>query len=157
MKTIRFIAGALLMLAATARAAFWKCELPGGTYVVSLPTISSVSTHEYVVDGLARVTELTIATSSSVVARFYHLEPFTPKSPVGLGQTVIDKVQEKVQEGAQRTGVEPVWQKVVKNYPTSTHMHTVEYRLDSLDQLDKLFKSVEAAWRANRDASIKLP
>jgi hypothetical protein len=147
----------LLSAAGAAHAAFWKCELPGGTYVVSLPTISSVSTHDYVVDGVARVTELTIAANSSVVARFYYLEPVVPKSPVGLGQSVIDKVQEKIQEGVQRTGVEPVWQKVVKNYPTTTHQHTVEYRLDSVEQVDKLFKSAESAWRANRETSIKLP
>ena len=141
---------------ATQAAPFWRCELPGGVYTVSLPTISSVSSHEYLVDGVARVTEVTIATTSSVVARFYYLEPVTPRSPIGLGQSVIDKVQEKVEEGAQRTGVDPPWRKVVKNYPVATHAHTVEYRLESPEQLEKLRKSVEDAWRNNREGSFKV-
>lgn len=146
----------LLAWATNAPAAFWKCELPGGTYVVSLPAISSASTHEYLVDGVVRVTEVTVATTGSVVARFYYLEPVTTQSPIGLGQSVIDKVQEKMIEGAERTGVEPPWKKVVKNYPTSTHAHTVEYRLDTKEQLKKLFNNLESAWRANRESSFKV-
>ena len=139
-----------------AHAAFWRCELPGGIYVVSLPTIASVSTHEYVVSGAARVTELTIATNSAVVARFYYLEPMVPKSPVGFGQSLIDKAQEKLQEGATRTGMEEVWKKVVKDYPATTHAHTVEYRLDSVDQITKVEKSLEDAWRNNKETQLKI-
>jgi len=124
--------------------------------MVNLATIASVSTHEYVVDAVARVTEFTVGTNSAVVARFYYLEPMVPKSPVGLGQSVIDKVQQRTEEAASRTGMEEVWKKVVKNYPTTTHAHTVEYRLDSLDQITKLQKSLENAWRNNQDTQIKL-
>jgi hypothetical protein len=154
----RFLVGVTVLLGSTVigQAAFWKGDLPGGTYVVSLPTISSVSTHEYLVDGVVRVTELTVATSSSVVARFYYLEPLTTQSPIGLGQSIIDKVQEKMEEGAARAGVEPPWKKVVKNYPTSTHAHTVEYRVESLEQIKKLFNSLESAWRNNRETTLKI-
>jgi hypothetical protein len=146
----------LLSGATSLQAAFWKCELPGGAYVVSLPTITSVSSHEYVVDGAARVTEVTVATTSAVVTRFYYLEPILPKAPLGIGQSVIDKVQEHSEEITGRAGIEPVWKKVVKNYPTTTHAHTVEYRLDSLEQLEKLRKSLETAWRTNVETAIKI-
>jgi len=139
-----------------AQAAFWRCELPGGIFTVSLPTISSVSTHEYVVDGAVRVTELTVGTNSAVVARFYYLEPMVPKSPISLGQSLIDKAQEKLQEGATRTETEAIWQKVVKNYPLTTHAHTVEYRLESLDQVNQVQKSLEDAWRANKETLLKI-
>jgi len=52
--------------------------------------------------------------------------------------------------------VEAVWQKVVKNYPTTTHAHTVEYRLETLDQLNRVQKSLEAAWRANTETQLKI-
>ena len=144
------------LLCVPAHAAFWHCELPGGTYTVLLSSVASVSSHEYVVSAAARVTELTVATNSAVVARFYYIEPMVAKSPIGFGQSLIDKAQEKIQEGAQRTGMEEVWQKVVKDYPTTTHAHTVEYRLESVDQIKKLQKSLEDAWRNNTDTNIKI-
>ncbi|MEI6561215.1 MAG: hypothetical protein WCO68_03920 [Verrucomicrobiota bacterium] len=156
LKTLWLSALVVAVLGLPAQAAFWRCELPGGIYVVSLPTVSSVSTHEYVVDGAVRVTELTIATNSAVVARFYYLEPMVPKSPVGFGQSLIDKAQEKIQEGATRTQMEEVWKKVVKNYPTTTHAHTVEYRLDSVDQIKKVERSLEDAWRNNKETQLKI-
>lgn len=135
---------------------FWRCELPGGVFMVSLSTLCSVSTHEYIVDGTARVTELTVGTFGAVVGRFYYLEPMIPQSPVGIGQTLLDKAQQQARDAATRTGMEAVWQKVIKNYPATTHAHTVEYRLETLDQLKRVQKSLEDAWRANQDTQFKI-
>lgn len=156
LKTFGLAVAASALLCVSSQAAFWRCELPGGVFVVSLPSVSLVSTHEYVVDGAARVTELTVGTNSAVVARFYYLEPMIPQSPLGIGQTLLDKAQQRVQDAASRAGVEAVWQKVVKNYPTTTHAHTVEYRLETLDQLQRVQKSLEAAWRANTETQLKI-
>lgn len=124
-------------------------------------TISSVSSHEYIVDGVAEVTEVTMGTTGSLIARFYYIEPIKPKSPIGVGQSLIDKAQEKSQElldrTASATGQEPVWKKVIKNYPATTHSHTVEYRLESKDQLDKIFNSAVSSWRNKQDATLKIP
>jgi len=137
----------------------WRCTLPGGTYEVALHSIISVSTAEYIVDGVARVTEMNIDTPGSLEVRFYYIEPLTPQSPVGIGQTTLDKVQELAQEAAGRVSPdsEPPWEKVVKTYPTTTHAHTVEYRLDTLDQLNTLFKSADQAFRLNQNTQITLP
>jgi hypothetical protein len=136
----------------------WRAELPGGNYDVALVMIDSVSTHEYIVDKGVKVLELTIATHSSVEGRFYYIEPLKPNAPNGIGQGVVDKVQEKVQEGAQRAlgdNSDLLFNSVIKNYPTTTHAHTVEYRLQSRDEVNNMFKSVEAAWRNNTDTSYK--
>lgn len=161
LKTLGLAAASSLLFCSASLAGggpFWRCEFPGGVYMVSLSTLTSVSTHEYVVDGAARVTELTAGTLGAVVARFYYIEPLIPKSPVGVGQTLIDKVQQRASEAASRTGTEEVWKKVVKNYysPNTTHAHTVEYRLDSVDQLKKVQKSLEDAWRLNKDTQFKV-
>jgi len=132
----------------------WRAEMPGGTFVVALSAITSVSSHEYVVDNTARVTEVTVATLGSVIGRFYFLEPNTPQSPAGIGQSTINFVQEKLTEAADRTGSD-AWKKVVKSYPTSTHAHTVEYRVESRETLQKLYKSVENAWLRGRGATFK--
>ena len=156
LKTLTLAAVAHILLAAGAQAAFWRCELPGGVFMVSIPTLTSVSTHEYVVDGAARVTELTVGTTGAVVGRFYYIEPMVPQTPGGIGQTVLDKVQSKATQAANRAGVEEIWKKVVKNYPTTTHAHTVEYRLESVDQIKKLQTSLETAWRNNQDTTLKV-
>jgi hypothetical protein len=121
----------------------WRCTLPGGTYEVDLRSVISVSQHEYIVDGVARVTEVNIDTAGSMIVRFYYIEPMTPNSPIGLGQSAINKAQEMAEQLAARTGQEEVWQKVIKSYPTSTHAHTIEYRLESKEQLDKLYRHVQ--------------
>ena len=128
----------------------WRCNLPGGSYSVALRAIVSVSSHEYLVDGVARVTEVNIDTMGNALARFYYIEPTAPTSPIGLGQATIDKAQQLLQEGAARSG-QDVWQKVIKNYPTTTHAHTIEYRVTDKATLSALYTSAEGALRLNRN------
>jgi hypothetical protein len=136
--------------------AMWKCTLPGGTYEVAVRSIVSVSTHEFIVDNAARVTEVNIDTFGNTVARFYYLEPITAQSPLGIGQSGIDKLHELAQEVSSRVGLEEVWKKVSKSYPTSTHAHTVEYRLDSKDEITQLFTSAETAFRLQKNTAFSL-
>jgi len=128
----------------------WRCNLPGGSYSVALRSIVSVSLHEYLVDGVARVTEVNIDTQGNALARFYYIEPTTPASPIGLGQATIEKAQQLLQQGAAASG-QDVWQKVIKNYPTTTHAHTIEYRVTDKDTLTNLFTSAEGALRLNQN------
>ncbi len=136
--------------------ALWRCELPGGVYLVALRSIVSISSHEYVVDGLARVTEVNVATASTVEARFYFLEPLNPTSSTGPGAT-LEALQQRVQDlSASHPEVEAVWQKVVKNYPTTTHAHTVEYRLNSKGDLQNLYSSLEQSWTTGKGVNYKI-
>jgi hypothetical protein len=140
------------------RVALWRCDLPGGVYEVAIRNIISVSTHEYVVDAAARVTELNIDTGGNLEVRFYYIEPLVATTPDGIGQSVLDKAQSLANEAAGRLnpGDQPPWEKVMKNYPTTTHAHTVEYRLDSLDDLQKLFNSADTAFRTNQNTQITI-
>lgn len=128
------------------RVPLWICNSPGGTYEVALRSIVSVSTCEYIANGAAHVTEVNIDTQGNMAVRFYFIEPVTVNAPGGVGQSAIDKAQEITQELQDRSG-QDVWDKVVKDYPTTTHMHTVEYRVDTKDDLMKIFTSAEAAFR----------
>lgn len=123
---------------------------------MALRSIISVSSHEYVVDAAVRVTEVNVDTNGSMVVRFYYLEPMKPTTPSGIGQSAIDRAQDLTKELAGRVGVDQVWQKVVKNYPTTTHARTIEYRLETKDQLTKLFTSVEHAWRTGQGTQFKV-
>jgi hypothetical protein len=128
----------------------WRCNLPGGSYSVALRAVVSVSSHEYLVDGVARVTEVNIDTVGNALARFYYIEPSTPTSPIGLGNATVQKAQELFQQGAELSG-QDVWSKVIKNYPTTTHAHTIEYRVTDKDTLQRLYTSAEAALRLNQN------
>ena len=110
-----------------------------------------------IVDGVARVNEVNVDTAGNMAVRFYYIEPVVPNSPIGFGQSTINKAQEVLTEAAARTGQDEVWKKVVKNYPTTTHAHTIEYRVDSKDALNKIFTSAELAFRTFKATSYVVP
>ena len=118
----------------------WICTLPGGTYQVLVSAILSVSTHEYVVDAAARVTEVNVDTSGQFAVRFYFIEPAVASGPGGIGAATLGKVQGILTEAAERSGTD-AWKKVVKSYPTTTHARTIEFRVSSKDSLTKIFTS----------------
>jgi hypothetical protein len=137
------------------RTSLWTADLPGGVYIVHLGAIRSISLHQYVVDGAIKVAEVNIATDTSAMARFYILEPAKPQSPNGIGDSVINLMEEKAREGMARTGAEKLLGDVVKSYPVATHAHTIEYRLSDRETLDKLFKHLERAWKTGNGGTFK--
>ncbi|HWL52780.1 MAG TPA: hypothetical protein VNQ90_10110 [Chthoniobacteraceae bacterium] len=141
---------------AASRVALWRCTTPGGTFVVSIPQIVSIGMHEYVVDGAARVTELNIDTTGNALVRYYYLEPITPQTPMAVGQSALTKLKELAEEAASRVDEEETWRKVVKTYPGSTHARTIEFRVDSKEQLTKIFNSADQAFRNQRAGSVTL-
>ncbi len=125
---------------ATATRNLWTCTLPGGTYQVLVSAILSVSTHEYIVDGAARVTEVNLDTAGQFAVRFYYIEPAVVAGPGGLGAATLGKVQSILTDAAERSGSD-AWKKVVKSYPATTHARTIEFRVSSKDSLVKIFTS----------------
>ncbi len=134
---------------------FWRCKLPGGAYEVALRSIVAVSSHEYIVDGAARVTEVNVDTQGSVLVRFYYLEPNLPNSPLPGGAEAVQRARELATEAAERTG-QDAWKKVVKSHPATTHARTVEYRLVTKEQLLALFNSVSTAFRTGKGADFSV-
>jgi hypothetical protein len=128
----------------------WTGSLKGGRYVVKCAQIIALSKHEYVADAAARVVEVNLALSTSMVVRFYYLEPVRLEGGgvVAAGQQAIDKARQMVQTAAERISPSLTQPKVVKSYPASTHAHTVEYVISDEARLNSLFDSLEAAFRA---------
>ena len=141
--------------ATAAKILLFRAKLPGGTYEVAVGAIVAVTSHEYLVDGVARVTEVNIDTTGSLLARFYFLEPAAPNAPGGIGAATIDKAQELLKQAAEKTG-QDAWKKVVKNYPTTTHARTVEYRMVEKADLNKLYEAAEEAFRLQKNKSVTI-
>ena len=106
-------------------------------------------------DGAARVSEVNIDTIGNELVRFYFIEPNTPQTPNGIGQSAIELIKEKAQDAVSRGGADEVWSKVVKNYPATTHARTVEYRMSTKASLQKLFESVQDAWLDGKPGVFK--
>lgn len=133
----------------------FRATLPGGIYAAAVRNIVSVSTHEYLVDGLARVTEVNVETTGSVLVRFYYLEPSAPAAPSGLGTAAVEKAQQLFLQGAEKAGFD-TWKKVTKSYPTTTHSRTVEYRLNTKEDAKKIFEAANEAFRMQKSKQVTI-
>jgi hypothetical protein len=129
---------------------YWKAELKDGVFLVPHSAITSISRSNYIVDGSIRVTEISIGTQGSVQGRFYHAEPIEPTLPVG--QSSLNLLKERVEEVQSRLGLDEQATKVLKNYPATTHAHTVEFRLPTLTELDAIFQHLERSYLQRRTA-----
>jgi hypothetical protein len=126
--------------------AFWQASFAnGGHYLVKLNAIQTASKHEYVSDAAARVVEVNIGTSSSIVSRIYFLEPVGKDTPIAAGQIIMNRAQDVAQQVASRVSPNAAKLNVVKNYPTSTHAHTVEFVVQDEATLNSLYTSLMAA------------
>jgi hypothetical protein len=133
----------------------WICNMPAGAYIVALRSIVSISTQQYLIDGHTQVTELDIDTTGCALARFYYLEPNTPTTAPLIG-SAVGTAQQLLQQGADATN-QDVWQKVVKNYPTTTHAKTIEYRVSDKSTLTAIQTSLQTAWQNNRNTTFSPP
>ncbi|MGC1480395.1 MAG: hypothetical protein WA771_07820 [Chthoniobacterales bacterium] len=127
---------------------YWKAELPGGTFVVAHDSINAVSSQEYVLDGAARVTEVNVSTSGVLQPRFYFIEPV--QIPGAAGEAAAQAITAAQSAASRVVPGDPIWAKVIKEYPTTTHSGTIEYRLETKQQLQALYRSLEDSWIAGR-------
>lgn len=123
----------------------WEANLPGGRYAVNLGNITSISEHTYVLDGAVIVTEVTIDTTGNSLARFYYLEPVTENTKLDILKRIQGRSTGLQERARKRTGMS-FDEMVQKNYPHSTHAHTVEFRVLSRAELNALYGSVYRAW-----------
>lgn len=128
---------------------FWDCTLPGGNYTVLLGKISVISLHEFSLVG-GRVTELNIVTEGDALARFYFMEAVPPGSGTAAADLAKTRLTELANQAADRTGTDKTWQKVQKDYPLSTHAHTIEFRIQTKADLLALHASAKRAWTTGR-------
>jgi hypothetical protein len=124
---------------------FWQASLPGGSYIVALDRIASISKHEYLLDGTLVITEVNIDTVGNSLVRIYQITPAAEKSNLATAQHLVQRGKELLDHAGQRTGTDPNTM-VHKKYPVTTHTKTVEYRVQDLGTLNALFSSVNRAW-----------
>lgn len=125
--------------------AFWHASMPGGTYLVALSKIVSVSKHEYLLDGNLIITEVVIDTVGDSTVRIYQITPAAEYSNLQGAKRVVERGKDLLDRAGQRTGTDPNHM-VHKTYPVTTHAKLVEFRIDDLQVLSALHGSVQSAW-----------
>jgi len=136
----------------------WQARFQnGGHYMVRLDKIASASRHEYIGNGAARVVEVTIATDSAVVARMYWLTPVVKDTPIAAGQIIVDRAEQLVKQVAGKVSPSIGKLQVVKDYPNTTHAHTVEYALQDITILESLYDSLLRSVNTGRGRTWKEP
>jgi hypothetical protein len=123
---------------------FLSIDYKGGRFVVPYHKIVSLSRHDYMVDGAGMVHELTIDTEGVVIARYYYLEPPLANSPLNAAQIVNNRVSKLRDMVEERTGQDT--RVVVKHYPDTTHAKTVEFNVESIDQLERIYSYIYDDW-----------
>jgi len=135
------------------RLPIWECDLPGGKYLVAVRSIVSVSKHEYLVDGV-RIVEVNVDTDGNMAVRFYYIAP--PVSNSSVVQDAMDAAKEAADTITGKATPERPWEKVVKTYPTTTHAHTIEYRLNHENDTDTILNSASQALREMKSYTVKV-
>ncbi|MBK1829854.1 hypothetical protein JIN77_03900 [Verrucomicrobiaceae bacterium R5-34] len=128
---------------------FWQASLPGGSYVVALSKITSVSKHSYVIDGNLKVSEVVIDTIGNSLVRFYYIIPVTEDSESSITSGITERAKDIADNVGDRTGANANTM-VAKQYPTTTHSKTIEFRLSDEADLDQLLSSARKAWMNNK-------
>lgn len=122
---------------------------PGGEWIGDRRDVMSVSCHTYELAGGMRVWEVTVSERSSNIVRFYYSKPIetTPAtagspSEEGVGgklDTLDGKSSAKPGSPASTARESKLLAPVRKNYPETTHAHTIEYRVADLTELDGIY------------------
>jgi hypothetical protein len=133
----------------------WNASLPGGNYSVALGAITSLSKHSYVLDGALLVTEVTVDTTGTALARFYYIEPITKDTAFNALDRLQKRAEQLRQRGQTRSGTKAD-EMAQKSYPTTTHAKTIEFRIMNEVELNALYGSVTRAWNSGKGRNFSI-
>jgi len=127
----------------------WEANLPGGNYMVALDRISAISIHSYIVNKSLVVHEVNVQTNGAGLVRFYSFEVPGEGSESNIAKNLINRGKDLIDGAGSRIGVDTNTT-VEKEYPTTTHARTIEFRLFDKGDLDQLYSSIKRSWKEGR-------
>ena len=133
----------------------WEASLTAGEYSVSLGTITAISKHSYVLDGTLLVTEVTIDTTGTSLARFYYMEPITKDTNFNALERIQKRAEELRKRSQKRSGTKAD-EMAQKSYPTTTHARTIEFRIMSEVELNALYSSLYRSWDTGKGRTFRI-
>lgn len=134
---------------------FWQATVPGGSYMVALDHITSVSIHEYVLNAQLLVNEVVIDTDGRALVRFYHVASVLEGGATATGGRIVERGRELIDRAGQRAKID-YHNLAQKDYPTTSHAGMIEYRILNLADLKALYKNAQSAWESGKGKTITL-
>ncbi len=135
---------------------FWQCNINGGEVMVAVDRIGAISKSQFLLDGGLLCTEVTIDTlGGQSLTRIYHVVPATQAAAPNAASRIVDRAKEVVDNSANRAGLR-MHEMVQKTYPTTTHAHTVEFRVMDLADLEALYASLKATWTSGKGRTFTI-
>lgn len=130
----------------------WIGNFASGQFVINLNKVVCIAKQSYVLDATLFVREVTIDTSGgSSQIRIYCIEPLTEKASNNALDIINDRAKglgknasAKVAEGVNPETV------VTKSYPTTTHAHTIEFRVATPQEIDLCYTSILNAYKSGK-------
>lgn len=129
-----------------------SCPKVSPFVLVRLNTLTSVSKQRYLLNGTMNVWELVIDTTGNNTIRIYCID-------AGDKAKSVTESSFRKNVGAaisRNVGVLDGSECVTKTYPESTHAHSVELRVKSLDTINKIQESLMKAMQTGRGETLNL-
>ena len=134
---------------------FWEANLKGGNYMVKLGSVSAISNHAYVLDGSLVVTEVNIDTPGSALVRFYQVTPLAAYKQSEITNLLSEGVS-TIKDLTSNLNISEAASLAQKQYPQTTHAKTIEFQIDTLEQLSSLYKSISKSWTTNKGRKFSI-
>lgn len=129
-----------------------RCPKVSPFVTIRLNTLTSVSKQRYLLNGTMNVWELVIDTTGNNTIRIYCIDAGEKAKSVA-GSSLRKNVGAAI---SRNTGLLDGSECVTKAYPESTHAHSVEFRVKSLDTINKIQESLFKAMQSGYGESLCL-
>lgn len=137
---------------------YWIGNFGEGQVIIALDQITSVSKQKYVLDGGFVIREIVVDTTGNNTIRIYFISPVSEESNIAAIRIASDRMQDLLKQGNDRVGsaaIDPNTA-VTKNYPATTHSHTIEFRVANVALLDNVYNSIVSAWLNGRGIKYQI-
>lgn len=122
--------------------------------MIPVSKIAAIAQQKYLLDGQFFVYEVTVDVIGNTVTRIYYIEPIAESASgsTNIGAAAYGRAKDLAGIAQNRTGTSgiDINTVVTKNYPATTHSHTIEFRVATLDELNAVYKSVATAFQKGR-------
>ena len=127
------------------RTALWSASFGDTTKLtINVSSIVSVSMHPYLLNGQIPITEVTVDTQGNNTIRFYYIHEEDPSAAAGGLKEAAGSARRRLQQ--EMTQQKDGSQIPSIKFPEGAYAHTVEYQMNSLSDLTKLYQSLVSVW-----------
>ena len=101
------------------------------------------------------MTEVTVDTTGTALARFYYIEPITKDTAFNALDRIQKRAEQLRQRSQNRSGTKAD-EMAQKSYPATTHARTIEFRIINEVELNALYSSLYRSWNSGKGRTFRI-